>query len=97
MNNNNCCSICIDTLENTKDFHCSQCKNYFHQDCINKWISKNPSCPICRFKFDNYDDDDYFDYEIDDLIIINEIDIANAILNFYRELILDFFRFFFLF
>ena len=95
MNNNNCCSICIDTRENNKDFSCSQCKNSFHQDCINQWIntSKNPTCPICRYKFQN--DDDYFDYELEHLIVLNDVDILNAILNFYKEIFFDFLRFFF--
>ena len=25
-----------------------KCKPMLHQLCINDWISKNPSCPICR-------------------------------------------------
>jgi hypothetical protein len=25
-----------------------KCKPMIHQLCINDWISKNPSCPICR-------------------------------------------------
>jgi|SaaInlV_100m_DNA_5_1039725.scaffolds.fasta_scaffold147695_1 hypothetical protein len=93
MNNNNCCSICIDTRENNKDFCCSQCKNSFHQDCINQWISKNPSCPICRYKFQNYDE--YFDYELEQLIVLNDVDILNAIIDFYKEIFFNFIRFFF--
>lgn len=40
------CTICFSTLKNkTKRF---KCNHYFHQDCIDNWITMNPSCPICR-------------------------------------------------
>jgi len=31
-----------------------KCSPYIHQLCINNWISKNNSCPICRTKIYNY-------------------------------------------
>lgn len=41
------CSIC---LINTSD--CStKCKHYYCYDCINKWYTKNNTCPICRKPF----------------------------------------------
>ena len=31
-----------------------KCSPYIHQLCLNNWINKNNSCPICRTKIYNY-------------------------------------------
>ena len=31
-----------------------KCSPYIHQLCLNNWINKNNSCPICRTKMYNY-------------------------------------------
>lgn len=28
------------------------CESFIHQYCLNKWVEKSESCPICREKFD---------------------------------------------
>jgi hypothetical protein len=45
------CLICMD------NYKCNQfkrtlpnCKHYFHKKCIDKWLKKKASCPICRDK-----------------------------------------------
>ena len=86
INNNSCCSICIDTKKLKDNYQCPQCKNFFHQECINQWILKNPTCPICRFKIE----DDFIDYDIDGLIMFNEVDLVNAFIKYYKELFYDF-------
>ena len=43
------CSICL----NEKDkciFRKLVCNHQFHIECIEKWLSKNISCPICRYE-----------------------------------------------
>lgn len=47
--NRSSCSICL------QDFECqdvarslTNCRHLFHLRCINKWISKQRSCPLCR-------------------------------------------------
>ncbi|KAF7846660.1 hypothetical protein BT93_L3948 [Corymbia citriodora subsp. variegata] len=47
--NRNSCSICL------QDFECKDvagrlpnCRHLFHLRCIDKWISKQRSCPLCR-------------------------------------------------
>jgi hypothetical protein len=38
------CSICLE-----KDKLCSlECNHYFHSKCIEKWIQRTNSCPVCR-------------------------------------------------
>ena len=43
------CSICIEGFQE-KEFKRAipECKHCFHKKCIDKWLKKNPSCPICR-------------------------------------------------
>ena len=41
------CPICFLDLESgIKEVSC--CKQKFHLVCYNTWISKNPTCPMCR-------------------------------------------------
>ena len=40
------CSICMEEL--TKNTVITKCGHVFHIDCLNKWLSKNYSCPVCR-------------------------------------------------
>ena len=41
------CPICLLDLEcGIKEVSC--CKQKFHLVCYNTWISKNPTCPMCR-------------------------------------------------
>ena len=43
------CCICFEEFGNESVKHCtSGCKNTFHTECINVWLSKNSNCPLCR-------------------------------------------------
>lgn len=43
------CAICLDTIGNGSPLIiCSQCSNYSHAKCINKWKGKNNGCHLCR-------------------------------------------------
>ncbi len=46
--NDTSCSICFDNFENDEQVKILPCKHYFHISCINKWLDKNTSCPMCR-------------------------------------------------
>jgi hypothetical protein len=41
----NKCSIC---WENMKEEHSTKCKHLFHKECIDLWLTKNNTCPLCR-------------------------------------------------
>jgi hypothetical protein len=45
------CLICMEKY-NTNEFKrlLPKCKHYFHKKCVDKWLKKNASCPICRDK-----------------------------------------------
>ena len=43
------CLICMDEFKH-KEYKriLPGCKHYFHKKCIDKWLKKNSTCPICR-------------------------------------------------
>jgi len=47
----NICIICLEYIENDfankKYFNCN-CEHYFHNKCIECWMSKTRTCPMCR-------------------------------------------------
>lgn len=52
ISSNNTCSICWEGFDGNNDSENGivnlNCKHYFHHKCLEAWISRNPSCPICR-------------------------------------------------
>ena len=45
------CVICFDHIKNhQRDTSCETCKNTFHKSCIDRWLQKNSTCPLCRQK-----------------------------------------------
>lgn len=51
------CAICYEAfkeLEEVKALPCtrsSACPSFYHASCIEKWLIKDPSCPLCRCSF----------------------------------------------
>ena len=41
------CSICLVDNPKYRNLTCC-CGHQFHKKCINRWLKKNDSCPICR-------------------------------------------------
>lgn len=43
------CSICLDDIEtdNIKKLACNHC---FHIDCIDQWLLRETTCPMCRIE-----------------------------------------------
>jgi hypothetical protein len=43
------CFICMDDYKQRQfKRELPKCKHYFHKKCIDKWLKKKASCPICR-------------------------------------------------
>ncbi|KAL1346203.1 hypothetical protein HN51_019918 [Arachis hypogaea] len=43
------CAICMEDFEDGQ--YCQvfpKCKHMYHSNCIDTWLQKNPTCPICR-------------------------------------------------
>jgi hypothetical protein len=43
------CSICLDPISENA-IQCCKCGHCFHEECIKRWLKKNPTCPLCRQK-----------------------------------------------
>lgn len=46
-NNQDECSICLAPIKKNKKNELN-CNHIFHNNCINEWLKKNNSCPLCR-------------------------------------------------
>lgn len=92
------CSICMDVMKKTTEDHDDvqnkklQCQHMFHKTCVDKWLKKRGTCPICRFDVRNVEgadnelelneedisDDDFEDY-YDDVIEVVDREIRNNV------------------
>ena len=42
------CTICLEEYTEVKKIIELDCKHNFHEECIDDWILKNQTCPLCR-------------------------------------------------
>ena len=49
-NDNKSCVICFEEYKDESIISKLECKHIFHENCLNTWIDKNQTCPLCRFK-----------------------------------------------
>ena len=40
------CSICMDTIG--RDAHALRCGHVFHAQCVQRWLGRSATCPVCR-------------------------------------------------
>lgn len=42
------CLICLDHFKKNQGYRKLKCGHLFHKKCIDKWFTKNSTCPTCR-------------------------------------------------
>jgi len=42
------CVICMEVFETSEDVKALPCLHIYHTQCIDKWLSRNCTCPICK-------------------------------------------------
>jgi len=51
-NVDNQCAICFDDLDTEEIVKCATtCYKKYHKQCIDKWLERTKSCPMCRTEF----------------------------------------------
>ena len=42
------CSICLEDYSHGQEIRTLPCCHSFHAQCVDKWLAKNRSCPVCK-------------------------------------------------
>ncbi|KAI3840505.1 hypothetical protein MKX03_000792 [Papaver bracteatum] len=42
------CSICLGKYADNEELKELPCAHFFHVDCVDEWLKKNDSCPLCK-------------------------------------------------
>eukprot|EP01097_Dermamoeba_algensis_P007226 TRINITY_DN4532_c0_g1_i2.p1 TRINITY_DN4532_c0_g1~~TRINITY_DN4532_c0_g1_i2.p1 ORF type:complete len:398 (-),score=70.27 TRINITY_DN4532_c0_g1_i2:229-1422(-) len=43
------CAICLGEYEEKEVLRFLPCKHHFHAECVDTWLLKNASCPLCKY------------------------------------------------
>ncbi|CAB3408549.1 unnamed protein product [Caenorhabditis bovis] len=46
------CTVCLDDFVRGNNIRLLRCGHIFHPECIDKWLSLNKKCPVCRMDID---------------------------------------------
>lgn len=50
------CPICIEQIKKGEDICITDCKHYYHKDCLLQWFNNSYDCPLCKnIIYDIYD------------------------------------------
>ncbi|CEG48142.1 conserved hypothetical protein [Plasmopara halstedii] len=52
IENEDICPICLIDFEDGEDVRNLPCKHIFHVTCIDEWLKRNTSCPMCKCNVD---------------------------------------------
>lgn len=52
------CSICLSEYSSGEILRTLPCMHYLHQECIDRWLHQNNTCPICKFVVDEHESTD---------------------------------------
>jgi len=44
-----CCCVCMEVFKTSENVRTLPCLHFYHTKCIDKWLSANRTCPICKF------------------------------------------------
>lgn len=44
------CLICLDDFEEGSEVRTLPCFHFFHTACVDKWLTSNGSCPVCKHR-----------------------------------------------
>ena len=47
------CSICLEDMTNVDNQTTTTCDHTFHRDCIDRWLARHNTCPVCRTQLHN--------------------------------------------
>ena len=42
------CPICLENFNTIQEKTITKCAHHFHKDCLEEWLHRNGSCPLCR-------------------------------------------------
>ena len=45
------CSICYKDILGDNKIRLLHCNHIFHSECIDEWLTKNPTCPVCKHNY----------------------------------------------
>jgi hypothetical protein len=45
------CSVCLSEFEDKEEIKILPCKHLYHPECIDIWLKKNSTCPVCKTDF----------------------------------------------
>jgi len=43
------CTVCLDDFQNETSVLVTACRHVFHFPCLQRWLSKHGTCPVCRY------------------------------------------------
>lgn len=67
------CLICYEEIEAKEKRITLVCAHLFHQQCIDKWHKKSPTCPLCRVNAFNAKELDLSEFDEDTKKLINDL------------------------